>query len=209
MPEAIPALEPLGDALLAAFEAGQGGSIGYCQPESIDAPLDEECSQGAWHVAGYEPVRDPIRDEVLFIIVVDVPEGIFLEPIRQQTMLSVAGGVLFAVLLIVASVVVAKTMARPIHELTAAARAIEHDEAFEPESIAGVAAQGDELGQLARVFRDMALAVQERERKLKNQVRQLRIQIDEEKRQRQVKEIVEDDFFQDLQARARERRGEQ
>jgi nitrate/nitrite-specific signal transduction histidine kinase len=106
-------------------------------------------------------------------------------------------------------VVVAKTMARPIHELTAAAQAIEHDEAFEPESIAGVAAQSDELGQLARVFRDMALAVQERERKLKNQVRQLRIQIDEEKRQRQVKEIVEDDFFQDLQAKAREMRGEQ
>ena len=40
----------------------------------------------------------------------------------------------------------------------------------------------------------------------KNQVRELRIEIDEVKRKKQVSEIVESDFFQDLRAKARDMR---
>lgn len=48
----------------------------------------------------------------------------------------------------------------------------------------------------------MAQQVYSREQKLKQQVRDLRIEIDETKRTKQVKEIVETDFFQDLTAKA-------
>jgi HAMP domain-containing protein len=45
-----------------------------------------------------------------------------------------------------------------------------------------------------------------REQGLKNQIEQLRFEIDEVKRQQQVNEIVESDFFQSLQAKARSAR---
>ena len=42
-----------------------------------------------------------------------------------------------------------------------------------------------------------------RERNLRQQIQQLRIEIDEVKRQQQVSEIIETDFFQDLQDKAK------
>ncbi len=48
-----------------------------------------------------------------------------------------------------------------------------------------------------------ALEAYSREQSLKQQIQQLRIEIDEVKRQKQVSEIVDSDFFQDLQAKAR------
>lgn len=55
-------------------------------------------------------------------------------------------------------------------------------------------------------FSSLAVAALEsyiREQSLRQEIQQLRIQIDESKQQQQVSEIVESDFFQDLQARAR------
>jgi hypothetical protein len=45
--------------------------------------------------------------------------------------------------------------------------------------------------------------VRQREQSLRRQVEELRIEIDVAKRQKQVSEIVDSDFFQDLQTRAR------
>jgi GAF domain-containing protein len=49
----------------------------------------------------------------------------------------------------------------------------------------------------------VALEAYIRERTLRQQIQQLRIEIDEVKRQKQVTEIIETDFFQDLQQKAR------
>ncbi len=73
---------------------------------------------------------------------------------------------------------------------------------FEPGTLDGVAARDDALGQLARVFRRMAREVYERERRLKEQVQRLRIEIDEARAAQKVAEITETDYFQDLQRRA-------
>jgi CheY-like chemotaxis protein len=75
-------------------------------------------------------------------------------------------------------------------------------ETFDPESLDAVAARDDALGQLARVFQRMAREVAERERRLKAEVQQLRIEIDEAKAARQVAEITETDYFRDLQEKA-------
>jgi len=48
-----------------------------------------------------------------------------------------------------------------------------------------------------------ALEAYIREQRLRQQIQQLRIEIDEVQRQKQADEIVETDFFQDLQAKAR------
>jgi len=62
------------------------------------------------------------------------------------------------------------------------------------------------LQQMMDSFSLLAAAALEaylREQGLREQIQQLRIEIDEVKRQQQVKEIVGSDFFQDLQAKAR------
>ena len=74
---------------------------------------------------------------------------------------------------------------------------------LESENISNISARADELGQLAHVFRRMAREVYARTKSLQQQVDELRIQVDVIKRREQVTEIVESDFFQDLQAKAR------
>jgi CheY-like chemotaxis protein len=77
---------------------------------------------------------------------------------------------------------------------------------FESGQLDGVAGRDDALGQLARVFQRMAAEVRSREQRLKQQVRQLRIEIDDARAARQVAEITQTQYFQDLQARASELR---
>jgi methyl-accepting chemotaxis protein len=60
----------------------------------------------------------------------------------------------------------------------------------------------DEIGILAEVFEIMVDKVYQREQTLKRQVEELKIEIDVAKRQKQVSEIVESDFFQELQVKA-------
>ena len=73
---------------------------------------------------------------------------------------------------------------------------------FAPHALDPVAAREDALGNLARVFQRMAIEVAARERALKAQVQQLRIEIDEAKAERQVAEITQTDYFRDLQRKA-------
>ncbi len=94
---------------------------------------------------------------------------------------------------------------RDVTRLTDAAAAVEA-ETFNPNSLVEVAARPDELGQLARVFQRMAREIYAREQRLKQQVQQLSIELDEVRQARQVAEITETDYFQQLQAKAQDLR---
>ena len=88
-----------------------------------------------------------------------------------------------------------------VARVTAAAAAVETGH-FELASLDEVAARPDALGQLGRVFQRMAREVYAREQSLKQQVQELRIQIDETKKAREVAEITESDYFRSLRDRA-------
>jgi CheY-like chemotaxis protein len=90
---------------------------------------------------------------------------------------------------------------RNVALVTDAAAAVEA-ETFDPDDLADVAARPDRLGQLARVFQRMAREVYAREQRLKQQVRELRIELSEARQARQVAEITETDYFRQLQAQA-------
>ena len=96
------------------------------------------------------------------------------------------------------------SISRPIHALTVAAQALEYDD-FDAhvlelhESLAQLAHRQDDIGQLVRVFLQMAEEVRMRDQKLKMQVQELHIEIDEAKRASQVTEITENEYFQQLQ----------
>ncbi len=85
--------------------------------------------------------------------------------------------------------------------LTDAASAVEAG-TFEQSSLGSVAAREDALGHLARVFQRMAREVVAREQRLKQQLLELRIEIDEAKKAREVAEIIDTDYFRELSNKA-------
>ena len=67
----------------------------------------------------------------------------------------------------------------------------------------------DEIETLDKVFQSMIDKVYTREQSLRKQVEQLKIMIDDSKRKKQVEEIVESEFFQDLKTKAQKIRDNQ
>ncbi|MDJ0702133.1 MAG: cache domain-containing protein [Leptolyngbyaceae cyanobacterium MO_188.B28] len=96
-------------------------------------------------------------------------------------------------------------IAKPVLIITNAAAEIETGK-FEPGRLESVKHRLDELGRLARVFQSMAKQVYVREQKLKRQVAELQIEIDQTKKARQVAEITETDYFQSLRQKAKQLR---
>lgn len=92
-----------------------------------------------------------------------------------------------------------------VSRVTGAAAALEAGET-DLGALAEVALRSDALGVLARRFETMAREVRAREERLREQVRELRIEIDHVHQARQVAEITETDFFRDLQFRANDLR---
>jgi len=90
--------------------------------------------------------------------------------------------------------------------VTGAAASLE-DGTFDASSLRSVAERTDALGILARRFATMAEMVRAREDRLREEVRELRIEIDEARQAKRVAEITDTDFFRDLRARATELRG--
>jgi nitrogen fixation/metabolism regulation signal transduction histidine kinase len=88
-----------------------------------------------------------------------------------------------------------------VGHLTRAAAAVEAG-SCELDSLSPVATRDDSLGQLARVFQNMAREVYAREQSWRQQVQELRIEIDEVKKARQVAGITESKYFRDLCDRA-------
>lgn len=86
---------------------------------------------------------------------------------------------------------------RNVAVLTEAAAAVESGN-FELGQLTGVSERADALGQLARVFQNMARVVHAREERLKLQVEQLRVEIDHTRKAKQVEEVTESVYFQDL-----------
>jgi YesN/AraC family two-component response regulator len=96
---------------------------------------------------------------------------------------------------------------RHVARLTEAAAAIEGG-VFDPVSLQEVCQSAGELGRLARVFQRMAQEVHAREQRLQQQVQELRIEIDQSRKARQVAEVTESDYFRRLQQEAQRLRAQ-
>jgi DNA-binding response OmpR family regulator len=94
---------------------------------------------------------------------------------------------------------------RDVDGVTRAAAAVEAGQ-FAIEMLGDVSKRPDELGQLARVFERMAREIAAREEQLKQQIQVLSIEIDQAKKVRQVSEITDTEYFQDLRKKAKELR---
>ncbi len=156
---------------------------------------------GNW-LSGYAPIYNadgkPVGAVGVDMCAADV---IQLQQNIRQTILPTFG-VTLAVLAVVVFVL-AHGITRPVLALTRAADAIglgDYEQDFTP--LHGGLLR-DEVATLAQVFELMVGKVYQREQTLRRQVEELKIEIDEVKRQKQVSEIVDSDFFQDLRSKAR------
>ncbi len=93
-----------------------------------------------------------------------------------------------------------------VERLTDAASAVEQN-TFDAAQLAPVTQRADALGNLARVFQRMAAEVIAREQKLKQQIQELKIEIDQSKQERKVQEITGSEYFQALRSQAEDLRG--
>jgi hypothetical protein len=97
-------------------------------------------------------------------------------------------------------------ISRPVASVIAASKAVEVGH-FSSVDLSAVEKRTDELGGLARVFSRMATQVQSREQSLKDEVQELQvkinlfIQVDQDRKEMQVREITETEYFEQLRKR--------
>jgi len=100
------------------------------------------------------------------------------------------------------SVFLAHRITDPLASLSQAARQIEEGEYRLP-VLDTISKRSDEFGQLSTMMQRMASQIEVRETRLKDQVTELKIEIDRTKQEEDVKEIVESDYFKTLRDKAR------
>ena len=136
--------------------------------------------------------------------VVIEPRSVFLASIDRLARTTRIALVIVALIAIGIAIAVARRLSRPVHALTIAAQAVEADEEPDAEVLGKLGRSRDDIGLLSRVFMDMAERVAVRERKLREQVKAMRVEIDEGRRKETVDDLVESDFFKELETRATE-----
>ncbi len=174
-------------------------------PKALLATYGDQNGFG-WHVG------DLMATQVIY-----VPAGQVISDAQQSLLLlgAIFVGISAAILALI-NFWLKPTVIRPIEKIAGVAELITEGSLDAPacanQDLGDVALRGDELGQLARVFQNMCREIYAREERLRQEVVQLRIEIDQVKQQRQVSEITESDYFQNLQSRAqdirRKRRGQ-
>ena len=173
-----------------------------CHGDPAEAPASLLTTYGAESGFGWQ-VGQPIAAQIIYVPASDVIQNTQL----WLNVVMVVVIVLFVVVMLVLRYLVRRMVVHPVETIAAAAQGVSagnwSPNATEVAALEQVAGRSDELGHTARVFQRMAQEVAARERQLKEQVRQLVIQIDEQKREHQVREITETDYFQDLQKKAR------
>ncbi len=159
---------------------------------------------GTW-LSGYAPIYNS-QGQSVGAVGVDMcaRDVISLQQnIRRNTLIAFGVSLLVMVSLVG---LVATGVTRPVMALTRVADRIgggDYDQDFS--TLYSTRLQ-DEVDKLANVFELMVGKVYDREQALRARVQQLEIMIDRSKLETQVKEIVDSDFFQDLQSKVQDMR---
>jgi methyl-accepting chemotaxis protein len=176
-----------------------------CHTSPDSAPKQLVATYGRDHGFGWK------LDQVIAIQAIYVPAG-EVQTVTLQSFLGVMGifTVIFALVILLINMRLRQDVIRPIYTLSSLADKVGSDELTNQDlhrpDLTRVVNRRDELGMLAQVFARMVNEVQARTQSLKSQLQKLQIEVDEVHRKSQVQEIVETEFFKDLQSRARSMR---
>lgn len=164
--------------------------------------------QAPWGPEGVDTWRVQISTtggEVDWVLVSAVNQDRLEAPARALAYQMAAIALVVVLIGIVLGVLLSRRITTPVDAITRAAGSLA-DGTFDPTALDSAAQRSDELGDLARTFQAMGTEIVERERRLREQVQQLSVQIDRDKVASEVQEITESDYFQRLKSRSRELR---
>ncbi|WP_414543911.1 cache domain-containing protein [Nostoc sp. CCY0012] len=148
---------------------------------------------------GFAPLQ-----EQPWVLGVSQPREDFTKPLQRLIWLHGSSMLIVGGITAIIALFLARRISQPIYALTAAAQSLEQDD-FDSRvlelrpKLEKFASSQDDMGQLVRVFLGMAEQVRIRDQKLKMQVQELHIEIDETKRASNVAEITENEHFRQLQ----------
>lgn len=143
-----------------------------CNVDVIDTPTLGEAMVGStarnhisyvWpfdnsrQIAGFAPMKN-----LGWVVGVDKSAEEFESPLLRLAQQAILIVVVVGFVVAAIGVLLAQGIARPMGKLAAAAVEIQNDRPFTPADIADVSAQPDEVGNLARVFGDMVVALRAR-----------------------------------------------
>ncbi|MFM8320725.1 MAG: HAMP domain-containing protein [Chloroflexota bacterium] len=153
------------------------------------------------HVSAYGPIKNS-KGYVVGAVGIDFRATEVSNVQRAINQAMLISGIIAIVVLFLIIYAVSNFLTTPIIKLAHAAQRVgEGDYNQDFTTLVRQNAQ-DEIDVLASNFAGMVSKVYSREQNLRKQVEELKIEIDEAKRSKQVDEIVDTDFFRDLQAKA-------
>ncbi len=172
-----------------------------CHGKPEDAPRSMLASYGSQNGFGWK------MNEIVASQIIYVPADDVFNSARQSLALVMGIFVgIFALVVVLINVLLRRDVIRPIGLMARVAQKISSDEMSaaggELANLERISTRRDELGQTAGVFRQMANEVYTREQRLKLQVQELRIEVDEARKERQVAEVTDSAYFKELQQRA-------
>jgi len=176
-----------------------------CHGDPADAPNSLLVTYGDKGGFGWE-VGEIVATQIIYVPAAEV----FNAALQTFMLVMTVFIVIFALVTLLINFLLNKYVIQPVDVLSALAQKISVDENFstdlESSSLQAVTSRSDELGKLAQVFHKMAGDVYARTGKLKRQVQELTIKIDQIQRDEQVKEVVETEFFDELKKKAKKLR---
>ena len=151
-------------------------------------------------------------NEVLGTRVIYIPASEVFENAHQALFLVIGIFIgIFALVILVINYLLKRNVIQPIKPLAQLAEKISMNavsyaeaEEFERRGLSTIAKRTDELGQLGRVFKRMVYEIYDREQRLAQQLKDLRVEVDEAKRERQVAEIADATYFKRLSEEAKD-----
>jgi nitrogen fixation/metabolism regulation signal transduction histidine kinase len=156
---------------------------------------------GRWSSA-WAPIRDSSGNVVAGMFL-DF-EAAYVDEVQRQVETQIAIAAVISYLIVFVMVyIVSSQLTRPVVELTKAAERIGEGDYNQDLTHLTQVGTRDEISTMADVFQIMVGKVYQREQTLIRQVQELKIEIDETKRKTQVSEIVDSEFFQELQEKSR------
>lgn len=146
----------------------------------------------------------PFYDEygLNWLVIVVVPEKEFMKDFQYTKNLTIVIGLSVLAFSLLMGLVVTRWLTKPILEMNDAAKQIASSE-FDLNRLTLIAKRSDEIGQLARVFQEMADIVYTREKSLKDRVQQLLSETDKAKKTALLKQMTGNVDFQELLMRSR------
>jgi hypothetical protein len=174
--------------------------------EGVKVYLDDMYEwEGSSYISGYAPITDA-QGNVVAGLGIDYRAQYIHDVENEVLRLAIPAFLITYLIMFGLIYAVSRIISRPIVKLTQIAGKIGEGDYEQDFSETARRFFPDEIDTLGDVFQIMIGKVAKREEKLKQQVADLQIQIDHSKRDEQVKEIVDNDFFQTLQSKAYEMR---